>query len=455
MSPPVWDFSSARALLNTFYPPPSDIVESFNDSVGQTTSATEISAPSVSPKHGTRERDPPQLGNFDNVWSYLGVPLDASPPVFHTPADRGILTSERLQTADFGSSPSKGVTWQDGLDSNGARNGSLSKLPAPSSPPNKLSKKQRKRLNQQLKRAASETRNFESSSSSEDDEEPPVSQVRKSSDRHEVIQQYIHNTHKSPKSSTASNPTPSLESPAKSPATVRYHLRNRDILENSFEHKFQHNERIFQDLCAANQALAAKRLNKTSVYMNEAQAEQQAEQPQPLNQQRPTYQTPQKTRTNGSFDPQDYWFSPQDPRTPSRAAGSQSRALAAPQALQAGNGSSTAIRMYEKTMEQFNNPAHALRNYYRTLLTDKLAALFLTEREYLTRYYSERTLQPHGIHVFVDASNVSSWAYHMLLGFCLCPLLLKSSIMSLSSVIFMCKSSFVMCTPSQNISKAP
>ena len=412
LSPPSWDFGTVINLVNALYPS-TDAVESLDDSADLTASTAQVSttqapARSVSPKHGTRKRDQRQLGNFDNVWKYLGAPLNASPPAGYKPADQGILTFEKLSTTDFGSSPSKGVTWQDRLHGTPTKIGSLQRSTTPSSPSNQLSKKQKKQLNRQQKRAASEARTLESTSDGEDDAKSPVSQLRQSSDRQQVIQKYIHGDAKSPKVANASKPVASLESPFDSPTTVKYHLRNRDV--------FEHNERAIANIRAVNQALEAKRPKDASLYMNQAQAQHH----QPRAHQLPVYTTPQKGLKHRSFNLEDYQFSPQDHRTPSKAPNSQARASSV---LESSLAAPNAVGVYNEALKWFNSPTLALRCYYRTLLEEKLIALFPFENlkhENLRPYPSKGRLEPRGIHVFVDASNVSLQFYHALSTFCRC-----------------------------------
>ena len=400
-SPTGWDLSP---VIELFHSLSIAIDESYEVSGKSSTSSTEASVSSFVPRPDICKNHTSQLGNFDNVWKFLGVPLDSPAPTVSPSTDQLVVTNEKLHIDGSGSLAPKGVTWQDGLDGAGIGKKNHQNAEVPHTPPKKLSKKQKRHLDKQLKLPLTQTQRLDTTSDDEDSPQLPVSQLRKSSDRQQIIQQILHGKCKSPKvskppktpkSPKATRDAGSVAIQTPSAGAIKYQLRNRDVREQ--------NSSPPENVLAFKQASVPKAAPSSRLYMNDAltknhPSNQPNADPTPITS---AYRTPPKPVTESN--------------TPlfanlmeNRPIGSSDYGFAMLQASdRPTEGSTFAIAMYDKVMELYNDPAAALHTYRQALLVDKLKAQFPSERRYLEPLHTSPTLVPNGIHVFVDASNVS------------------------------------------------
>ena len=409
LSPVEWDLSAVIGLFHALST--NNVTEDSEEPANSSAPSAQARASSVAPHHDASQSHKHLLGNFDSIWKFLDVPLDAPAPTVTSSTDRGISTNEKHRILDGqGSSASKGITWQDGLDGTGSGDDNRPKPKAPCAPRNTLSKKQKKQLRRQLKRTASPAHPLETTSGDSDSPEHPSLQARQSVDRQQIIQQILYGNAqstlrtkstkvtKSPKVSKIVKKKAAPGTPTPAAGTIRYRLRNRDVPAQP--------DSLRQNAHAFDPILAPRPAKIPNVYRIEDLAKQQTPTTLQSNQTliASAYQTPPKPAENPNLISRAY-------QTPIQATKGSSDAPAASEMSEVPQrpteGVELALYMYEKSMDLYDDHATAWETYHKVLLYDKLKILFPLEHQTLNSFYRSPALEPNGVHVFVDASNVS------------------------------------------------
>jgi len=181
-----WDFTPVINLVYALHANEDDQVASQRLSV-------ESLRPERIPSGEPKGREA-QLGNFDEIWKYLGQPLDIPPPTIAPTDEVHIQLTVNSSVAEH--VHGKTVRWQDDVEASETKDSDPDNDPAIGTNGTQLTKAQRKKERRRQRKksealTADHTNNL-SSPSDEDFETNKEIIVQRSNDRRSIIQQILH-----------------------------------------------------------------------------------------------------------------------------------------------------------------------------------------------------------------------------------------------------------------------